>query len=166
MRVDSTEAHRILVLLGDYYAHDTRLSGHNSDSPCDDTGLWRVELDYDERGQRTCSVIHIDTILRSAHLIGVAGPQLLPKHFTYYDSLYVLIRPRPGHTCNNLLSRPQGTQEALGGRTVRSSEVRLEVEEGKLVARMPDGTSTTTELPRRLNHRSAETDQSPKCRDD
>jgi hypothetical protein len=31
-----------------------------------------------------CSV---DTILRSAHLIGVAGPHFLPKNFTYQDSL-------------------------------------------------------------------------------
>ena len=29
MRVDSTEAHRILVSLGDYYALDTRLSARN-----------------------------------------------------------------------------------------------------------------------------------------
>jgi hypothetical protein len=58
-----------------------------SDSPCEDTGLWRVEPDYNMGGRRMCSVIHIDTILRSAHLIGVAGPQLLPRHFTYHDSL-------------------------------------------------------------------------------
>ncbi|KAI0251372.1 hypothetical protein BJV78DRAFT_1316789 [Lactifluus subvellereus] len=59
-----------------------------SDSPCEDTGLWRVQPDYDVRGQRMCSVIHIDTILRSAHLIGVAGSHLLPKRFTYHDTLY------------------------------------------------------------------------------
>lgn len=58
------------------------------DSPCEDTGLWRVEPDLDARGQRMCSVIHIETILRSAHLIGVAGAQRLPKTFTHHDSLY------------------------------------------------------------------------------
>ena len=67
-----------------------------------------------------------------------------------------LICPRSGHMCNNLLFWPQGTQEALRGSTVRSSEVRSEVEEGKLVARTLDGTSTTTEPPRRLDHRRAE----------
>ena len=51
-----------------------------------------------------------------------------------YPPNNTLIRPRPGHTCNNLLSQPQGTQEALGGRTVGSLEVQSEVEEGKLVA--------------------------------
>jgi hypothetical protein len=57
------------------------------DSPCEDTGLWRVEPDYDARGQRMCSVIHVDTILRLAHLIGVSGPQFLPTQFTHHDSL-------------------------------------------------------------------------------
>ena len=45
------------------------------DSPCEDTGLWRVEPDCDARGRRRSLVIHIDTILRSAHLIGVAASQ-------------------------------------------------------------------------------------------
>ena len=33
------------------------------------------------------SVIHIDSILRAAHIIGVSGPQPLPTDFTYGDSL-------------------------------------------------------------------------------
>ncbi|KAF8256834.1 hypothetical protein EI94DRAFT_1774813 [Lactarius quietus] len=58
------------------------------DSPCEEMGLWRVEPDFDVRDHRVCSVVHIDTILRSAHLIGVAGPHQLPRTFTYHDSLY------------------------------------------------------------------------------
>ena len=58
-----------------------------SDMPCEDTGLWRVKPDYNMRGQRMCSVVHVNTILRSAHLIGVAGSHLLPKDFTYHDTL-------------------------------------------------------------------------------
>ncbi|KAJ3502576.1 hypothetical protein NMY22_g18540 [Coprinellus aureogranulatus] len=42
------------------------------DSPCDKTGLWRVVPDL-RRGQRVCSIVHIDSILRSAHLIPVFG---------------------------------------------------------------------------------------------
>ncbi|TEB25835.1 hypothetical protein FA13DRAFT_1796150 [Coprinellus micaceus] len=42
------------------------------DSPCDQTGLWRVHPDM-RGGRRVCSIIHIDTILRSAHLIPVFG---------------------------------------------------------------------------------------------
>ena len=45
------------------------------DSPCEDTGFWRVEPDCDVRGQCGCLVIHVDTILHSAHLIGVAASQ-------------------------------------------------------------------------------------------
>ena len=58
------------------------------DSPCEETGLWRIEPDFDVMGRHMCSVIHIDTILRSAHLIGVpAGSERLPKTFTHHDTL-------------------------------------------------------------------------------
>ncbi|KAI0283466.1 hypothetical protein BC826DRAFT_1093834 [Russula brevipes] len=63
-----------------------RVKMHGS-VPCEDTGLWRVEPDYDARGQRLASVVHVDTILRGAHLIGVSGTQLLPRTFTCDDSL-------------------------------------------------------------------------------
>ncbi|KAI0248134.1 hypothetical protein BJV78DRAFT_1131931, partial [Lactifluus subvellereus] len=32
-------------------------------------------------------VVDVSTILRSGHLIGVAGSPLLPKHFTYHGTL-------------------------------------------------------------------------------
>jgi hypothetical protein len=57
------------------------------DLPCEDTGLWRVEPDFDITGRRMSSVIHIDTILRSAHLIGVSGSELLSKTLNYRESL-------------------------------------------------------------------------------
>ena len=46
---------------------------------CKDTGLWMVEPDYNLRGKQMCSVIHIDTILHSAHLNGVACLHFIPK---------------------------------------------------------------------------------------
>ncbi|KAH9162333.1 hypothetical protein EDB89DRAFT_2026206, partial [Lactarius sanguifluus] len=58
------------------------------DSPCEETGLWGVKPEFDARQRRLCSVIHVDMILRSAHLIGVAGTQRLPRTFTHHDSLY------------------------------------------------------------------------------
>ena len=61
------------------------------DAPCEDTGMWRVEPDHDVRGQRMCSVVHVDAILRSAHLIGVAGSELLPEQFTYHDTLNAFV---------------------------------------------------------------------------
>ena len=59
------------------------------DSPCEETGLWRVVPDRDARGRHVASLIHIDTILRGAHLIGVAGHQMLPKTLTHDQSLDV-----------------------------------------------------------------------------
>ncbi|KAJ7930653.1 hypothetical protein B0H13DRAFT_2228231 [Mycena leptocephala] len=57
------------------------------DEPCPDVGMWMVEPDLDNRGQRVMDIIHVDTILRRAHLIGVYGDHFLPRHFKYSDSL-------------------------------------------------------------------------------
>jgi hypothetical protein len=59
----------------------------HGDAPCDETGLWRVVPDHDVRGRRMASLVHIDAILRGAHLIGVSGHHLLPKAFTHETSL-------------------------------------------------------------------------------
>ncbi|KAJ6632009.1 hypothetical protein B0H10DRAFT_2159558 [Mycena sp. CBHHK59/15] len=55
--------------------------------PCPDVGMWMVEPDVDNRGQRVMDIIHIDTILRAAHLIGIYGHHSVPRHFKYSDSL-------------------------------------------------------------------------------
>ena len=57
------------------------------DSPCEETGLWRVVPDFDVQGRHVRSLVHIDTILRAVHLIGVAGHHLLPKTLAYNNSL-------------------------------------------------------------------------------
>ncbi|OBZ69604.1 hypothetical protein A0H81_10320 [Grifola frondosa] len=57
------------------------------DEPCKDTGMWIVEPDVDYAGRRIMSVLHLDTMLRSAHLIGVAGKEFLPRSFKHSDSL-------------------------------------------------------------------------------
>ncbi|KAJ7115096.1 hypothetical protein C8R43DRAFT_902897 [Mycena crocata] len=57
------------------------------DDPCPDVGMWMVEPDVDHRGRRVMDIIHLDTILRGAHLIGIYGEKFLPKHFKYSDSL-------------------------------------------------------------------------------
>ncbi|KAH9016504.1 hypothetical protein EDB85DRAFT_1875009 [Lactarius pseudohatsudake] len=49
------------------------------DTPDDETGLWVVKPDYLPRQRRFLEVIHLDSILRGAHLIGVAGPHFLPS---------------------------------------------------------------------------------------
>ncbi len=57
------------------------------DRPCEDTGMWMVEPDLDKNGERVQAVIHIDSILRGAHLIGVAGETMIPQKFKHTDSL-------------------------------------------------------------------------------
>jgi hypothetical protein len=57
------------------------------DEPCPDTGMWHVKPDFDENGKRTTSVIHLDSILRGAHLIGIAGEEFIPYWLKNTDSL-------------------------------------------------------------------------------
>ncbi|KAG6896459.1 hypothetical protein C0992_008142 [Termitomyces sp. T32_za158] len=58
-----------------------------SDEPCPDTGMWVVEKDKGADGKLLMSVIHIDTILRGAHLIGRAGTDHIPRGLEASDSL-------------------------------------------------------------------------------
>lgn len=53
-----------------------------------DTGMWIVQQDADDDGVPTNSaVIHLGSIVRCAHLIGVYGPHLVPRELTFSDSL-------------------------------------------------------------------------------
>ena len=57
------------------------------DGPDDDTGMWVVKEDEDPDGNPNMAVIHLDSIIRAAHLIGVYGEGFLPRHFTPEESL-------------------------------------------------------------------------------
>jgi hypothetical protein len=48
--------------------------------------LWVVEPDRDREGNRVMDIIHIGTILRSAHFIGLVGELMIPR-ITYSDSV-------------------------------------------------------------------------------
>lgn len=50
------------------------------DTPDDQTGMWVVQPDYLAHQRRLLEVIHLDTILRGAHLIGVPGADFLPSY--------------------------------------------------------------------------------------
>jgi hypothetical protein len=52
---------------------------HCGDEPDEDTGMWIVEPDIYEDGERVTDIIHLDTIVRSAHLIAVYGNNPIPK---------------------------------------------------------------------------------------
>ncbi|KAJ3980898.1 hypothetical protein F5890DRAFT_1575378 [Lentinula detonsa] len=57
-------------------------------APCDQTGLWIVEPDFNQEGLPSLEVVHVDCLYRSAHLIGVTGDTRLPvKGFGPSDSL-------------------------------------------------------------------------------
>jgi len=57
------------------------------DQPDDLTGLWVVEPDVDESGRRATSVIHLDSIVRAAHLLPVFGEGFIPVDFDFSYSL-------------------------------------------------------------------------------
>ncbi|KAF8135914.1 hypothetical protein K438DRAFT_1433296, partial [Mycena galopus ATCC 62051] len=55
--------------------------------PCPDIGMWMVDADTDRHGKQIMDIIHIDTILCGAHLIGIYGNLFLPRHIKYSDAL-------------------------------------------------------------------------------
>ena len=58
-----------------------------SEGPDEDTGMWIVQLDLDTNGQRELEVVHINCILRGAHLIPVYGHNCLPIDIRHTNSL-------------------------------------------------------------------------------
>lgn len=57
------------------------------DAPDEDTGMWIVEPEVNDEGHRPCEIIHLESIYRSAHLIGVYGKEFVPKDLRASDSL-------------------------------------------------------------------------------
>jgi hypothetical protein len=48
------------------------------DGPDEDTGMWIVEPQFSPDGSPYHSVIHLDTIIRAAHLLGVCDDEFIP----------------------------------------------------------------------------------------
>jgi len=57
------------------------------EDPCRETGMWMVERDWEEDGTQSMGVIHVDSIVRGAHLIPVYGEDFVPRHITFSNSL-------------------------------------------------------------------------------
>jgi hypothetical protein len=55
--------------------------------PDDDTGMWIVYPDREADGRPVLAVIHVDTILRAAHLLPVFGPKPVPADLHFSDTL-------------------------------------------------------------------------------
>jgi hypothetical protein len=55
---------------------------------CDeDTGMWTASPDLDQNGDPVMAVIHLDTIVRAAHVLPVYGDYELPAGFSHFDTL-------------------------------------------------------------------------------
>ena len=57
------------------------------DEPDEDTGLWVVKPDFDDGGKPDLAIVHVDTILRAAHLIPVYESQYIRQSLTMHDTL-------------------------------------------------------------------------------
>ncbi|KAG0701698.1 hypothetical protein DFH29DRAFT_982629 [Suillus ampliporus] len=61
------------------------------DQPCPNTGMWMVEPEFDANGQHLILVIHLDTILRPAHLIPIYGNDYIDHDMQHSDSLLAFV---------------------------------------------------------------------------
>ena len=50
--------------------------------------MWIVKPEIGDNGKQVVSVIHLDTIVRGAHLIGVCGEGFLPHNLNHTHSLF------------------------------------------------------------------------------
>jgi hypothetical protein len=59
------------------------------DKPDKNTGMWVVEPEFDfaQSPLGGSAIIHLDTIFRAAHLLGVCNDNFLPRNLTFHDSL-------------------------------------------------------------------------------
>jgi hypothetical protein len=55
--------------------------------PCPVTGMWKVRRDLDINGRRILDIVHLDAILRGAHLIGIAGDKFIPYELDHTNAL-------------------------------------------------------------------------------
>jgi hypothetical protein len=62
---------------------------HVGNRPDQDIGMWIVKPDLYLDGSPRAAVIHLNTILQGAYLIGVYGKGFLPKELFFTDSLNV-----------------------------------------------------------------------------
>lgn len=56
-------------------------------SPDECTGMWVVEPDILDNGLPRTAVIHLDTVVRLAHLLSIYGEEQAPRGVKYSDSL-------------------------------------------------------------------------------
>lgn len=57
------------------------------DEPDEDTGMWVVQPELEGNRRCTLRVVHLNSVVRAAHLLPVYGPSFLPENFRFSDSL-------------------------------------------------------------------------------
>jgi hypothetical protein len=60
----------------------------SSADPDPDVNMWTVEPKF-RHGVRVASVVHLDAVLRGAHLLPVFGEAFVPQNLCYFDTLNV-----------------------------------------------------------------------------
>ena len=58
-----------------------------ADEPDEVTGMWMVRPSFLEDGSKNLAVIHIDSIVRSAHLLPIFGNERIPLYIDFHNSL-------------------------------------------------------------------------------
>lgn len=59
------------------------------DDPDPDNGMWIVEPDLNRDGYRVMSVVHVDSIIRAAHLLPVFGDSPVPREINFAHTLNI-----------------------------------------------------------------------------
>ncbi|KAI0702724.1 hypothetical protein C8Q76DRAFT_771687 [Earliella scabrosa] len=59
----------------------------SGNAPCEETGMWIVEPQVDPHGRRVVSVIHLDCMLRAAHLLPVPDDDPISTRLRHTDTL-------------------------------------------------------------------------------
>jgi hypothetical protein len=57
------------------------------DDPDPDTGMWIVQPENDANGYRNMAVVHIDSIMRGAHLLAIFGPDFVDHSINFTQTL-------------------------------------------------------------------------------
>jgi hypothetical protein len=60
-----------------------------AEEPDADTGLRIVQPEDDDAGEPVYEVVHLDSIVRAAHLLPVFGPEMVPADLHYSQTLDV-----------------------------------------------------------------------------
>ena len=80
--VDPYDQQEVPCVLITWFVHPSDASG-----PDKVTGMWKVRPEHDESGECPVQVIHLETILRGAHLLPCYGEGFLPSELKYSDAL-------------------------------------------------------------------------------